>query len=285
MAEDKAGPLSEASTRIRDAAKWLTVSLAVLGGVLTAGTQVSSVGSLTPGSDRFWAAVIGGSIAALGAGLILMKSVATATTPAVSLATMPDPNDLDKDKYLLNDYASVKLLRKDFERAIEARNDASKAYNNAVDDAEREQARIKLVNANTDWDFLQKVVANVLRVASYSELAKTWRRSGWYIGAGALLGGIGVVIFVWAINPPKAAEGSAATPAVLSTATQGSIVLTDVGYAAIGGKLGTACANRKELPVLHLGDTTSGPDVLIQEPGCNAVRLVLGSDWGSFSRK
>jgi hypothetical protein len=48
--------------------------------------------------------------------------------------------------------------------------------------------------------------------------------------------------------------------------------------------LGAACENKSELAVLQLDDAASGPDVLVQEPGCNAVRLVLGSDWGSLSK-
>lgn len=285
MATDGPALLNEASTRIRDTAKWLTVSLAVLGGVLTAGTQLSGVGSLTPWSGRFWAAVIGGGLAALGAGLILMKSVGTATTPAVSLATMGNPEVLDKDRYLLNGHSSVDELRRDFAQKTDDRNSAALAYSTAKSDAEREQARIRLENANDDWDFLQDVVNNVVQVWSYVDLSTRWRKAAWVIGAGAAVGAVGIVTFVWAVNPPKSAEGSSAAPAVLSTSKQGRIDLTDTGHSAIGPKLGTPCVDRRELAVLHLGDTPAGPDVLIQEPGCTPVRLVLGSDWGSYSDK
>lgn len=283
MAEGKA-PLGEAATRIRDTAKWLTVSLAVLGGVLTAGTQLSSVGSLVPWSFRFWVAVVAGILAALGAGLILLKAVKTATTSAVSLQTLADTKTLDQDRFLLQGYGSVEDLRGDFERKIQSRNEALRAYSAAKDNDERAKAKISLENADADFAFAQQVAANVLQVASFLLVANTWKRSALFIAGGALIASIGTVAFVWAINPPKSAEGSAATPAVLSTPTPGRIVLTDNGRSVIGTKLGSECSNRTELTALHLGDTASGPDVLIQASGCNAVRLVLGSDWGSFSK-
>ena len=283
MAEDKSSPLSDAAARIRETAKWLTVSLAALGGVLTAGTQLSSIGSLPPGSERFWIAVVGGIVTAIGAGIILMKSVETATTPAISLDALSDESEVSQDKFLLAGHGPVSKLKEDYISKINARKAAAEEFSTATTDTAREQAKIKLENANADWDFLQKVAANVLHVASYFELAKTWKKSAWYIFAGAAVASVGIVTFVWAINPPKAAVGSAATPAVVSTAEQGRISLTDAGYSALGSKLGSACADKKELAALKLGDTDAGPDVLVQEPGCTAVRLVLGSDWGSFT--
>jgi hypothetical protein len=75
-----------------------------------------------------------------------------------------------------------------------------------------------------------------------------------------------------------------ASPAVISSPEHGRIVLTGAGQSALGEMLGAACENKSELAVLQLDDAASGPDVLVQEPGCNAVRLVLGSDWGSLSK-
>lgn len=84
-----------AEDRIRETAKWLTLSLALLGGVVVAGTQFSSIGSLDPGGSRFWAAVVGGIAAAIGTAAILLGAVWTATTPSVSLENLKAGMGLD----------------------------------------------------------------------------------------------------------------------------------------------------------------------------------------------
>src|SRR5512144_1087454 len=79
------GGLVGAADRIRETAKWLTVSLAAIGGVLVAGTQLSDIGSLEPGSDRFRVAIVAAVVAATGSALVLWATTSTATVSAVSL--------------------------------------------------------------------------------------------------------------------------------------------------------------------------------------------------------
>src|ERR1700722_3018849 len=106
MADTSAG-VQNAADRIRQTAKWLTISLATLGGVLIAGTQLSDIGKLQQSSSRFIVAVSGGGIAAAAAVTILAFAIWVATTPAVSLtqlATKPPRGlrDILSDPLYLN---------------------------------------------------------------------------------------------------------------------------------------------------------------------------------------
>jgi len=72
--------LQGAADRIRETAKWLTVSLAAVGGVLVAGSQLSDIGALEPGTDRFTAAIVGAAIAAFGSTVVLWTTIWTANS-------------------------------------------------------------------------------------------------------------------------------------------------------------------------------------------------------------
>ncbi|HEY0688503.1 MAG TPA: hypothetical protein VGD71_05625, partial [Kribbella sp.] len=118
--------LDAASERIRETAKWLTISLAALGGVLVAGSQLSDIGALQLWSDRFWTAVVGAAIAAIGSGIILVATINTAAAPAVSLKELAtDPpkgaKDAITDETLLDNRTDVKALKDEYVEAIEDR--------------------------------------------------------------------------------------------------------------------------------------------------------------------
>jgi len=70
--------------RIRETAKWLTVSLAALGAILIAGSQLSDLGTLELWSKRFWAAIAGAAVAVAGTALILWLAIWIATTPLMT---------------------------------------------------------------------------------------------------------------------------------------------------------------------------------------------------------
>src|SRR5215470_8787333 len=128
MADASAG-IHGAADRIRETAKWLTVSLATLGGVLIAGSQLSDIGKLQPSSSRFAVAVIGGGLAAVAAVTILALAIWVATTPAVSLkmlATQPPAGlqDTLTDPRFLDGMSTVTELDGAYLEALKARNDA-----------------------------------------------------------------------------------------------------------------------------------------------------------------
>jgi hypothetical protein len=276
--EDTKSVLTLAGDRIRETAKWLTVSLAVLGGILLAGTQLSSIGSLEPGSERFMAALYGGGGAAVGTLLILGATVLTASTTPVRLAKVKLNNKKLNDPALLEGRSDVGQLKKDYEAAVAARKNAiavnvSNPTQETADDA-------KAADANAVY--LSGVVQNVLQVASYYKLAKTWRWAAGVIGLGAVIAAIGLVFFIWAANPAEDAKGSLASPVVIGNLSEQSMQLLPAGQEALGRSLGNQCPTSKPLKVLLLSGTDAGPDVVVQQENCNRVRLVLGSEWGTL---
>ena len=273
-------PLVLAGDRIRETAKWLTVSLALLGGVLMAGTQLSSIGSLQPGSERFQVAVLGGAVAALGAGLILFGTVWTATSPAVRLAELKDKSD-DKnlnDQVLLQGLPTVAALATQYETALsDRRTKAQQHFDRPVQEtadlAEASDARV---------EYLDGIVRNVLQVASYYRLTDRWRRCAVIIAAGALIAAGGLSIFIWAANPAPAAKTSTASPSVIGEVSEQTIILLPGGKAALEKALGAACPISVPLKVTLLEKMPAGPDVIINHDGCKKARLILGTSWGTL---
>jgi hypothetical protein len=205
--EEKPTKTLAAEDRIRETAQWLTVSLAFLGGVLVAGTQFSSLGSIQPGTDRFWAVVGGGAMAATGAAAILFGAVWTATSPPVSLASLK-PGSWPNDTFLLELHKDVGALRDEYEIALARRNETIAAHlHRPTKQTER------AAQEADDWTVhLAHIVQNVLTVASYQAVARRWRVAARVMAAGATVAFVGLMILIWGANPP--AEGSAGTAAV-----------------------------------------------------------------------
>src|SRR5438045_1301111 len=90
--------------RIRDTAKWLTVSLAALGAVLVAGTQLSNLGALDVGSMRFWAAISGAVVAVIGTAVILWLAIWIATTPLMTFTRILEEKEKRKKRKSYKSY-------------------------------------------------------------------------------------------------------------------------------------------------------------------------------------
>ncbi|MFK4086472.1 hypothetical protein ACI2LF_20340 [Kribbella sp. NPDC020789] len=280
---DAPSPLDAASERIRETAKWLTISLAALGGVLVAGTQLSDIGALQPRSDRFWIAVAGAAIAAIGSGLILVATVATAAAPALSLEqlatdTPKGAKQAVKDPTLLDGRSDVQTLTDEYIAAIEGR---EQAYTAHLADLSDEGNRNTFVTANARVVALNGIVKNIVAVSAYRELARMWRAARVKIIVGGALAALGVGAFAWAANPPLKVLASMAEPAVLAAPEPARITLTAVGREALGAKLGVSCPLTNPINLLQLGSTEAGPDVLVQQSGCAAVRFIVVPAWGS----
>lgn len=274
MEEKKESSLA-AEDRIRETAKWLTVSLALLGGVLVAGTQFSSLGSIEPWGDRFWAALTGGAMAAVGAAAILFGTVWTATTPPVSLDGLEHSN-WPHDKFVLELRENVGELRDHYKTALEKRNESIKA--NLANPTSETALAAKTADV---WAVhLANIVQNVLKVASYQSVSSRWKRASRIIAAGATLAFVGLMVFIWGVNPPAVAKASSARAAVVGEVSTQTVQLTLDGQARLAGSLGTSCNASQPLQALYLEQTAVGPDVVILQKGCTPLRIVLTDSWG-----
>jgi nicotinamide riboside transporter PnuC len=284
MADVLAG-IHGAADRIRETAKWLTVSLATVGGVLIAGSQLSSLGKLQPSSSRFMVAVIGGSLAAAAAVTILAFAIWVATTPRVSLPTLVTRppaglNDTLTDPRFLNGRDKIEELNSAFIAALRARKEAFAALKHEPS----EQNNLRFRIADAEVVSLSSAVDSLLAVVMYMRLAYRWRRAGGALLVCGILAAAGIGAFAWAANPPDNVKASMATPSVLTTPETVSVVLTAQGQQALSNALGPHCPVTSALRALSLGSTIAGPDVLIQQKGCNTTRFVAVANWASVEK-
>lgn len=271
-----------AEARIRETAKWLTVSLAVIGGVITAGVQFSNIGDLEWGSERFWWMVLGGLLAALGTAGVLYGAAHTAVTPFPTLSKV-DAGQADaaykaelEDPFLIEGIKNLNTFREIYRGSLKERRRRLDDYLANPGDATKTAAEAAATKARILSDVAQKVLAR----ASYLDVSRRWKKSLIFIGISAVVGAAGLLAFIWGINPPKANETRAA-PAVVGEAGQGEIVLTDTGRQLLSGRLGEGCPVAEPLEVMVLGSVSSGQDVLVMQPGCAALRLLITPEWGA----
>lgn len=266
-----------AEDRIRETAKWLTVSLAAIGAVVINGTQFSTVGAVQFGSGRFFLALVAAVVVAVGAGIILLAAVRTATTRPVDLEDVKTDGMANKIALLEGIEGGAPELAAEFKKALDER-DAAIRYNldHPSDSAGYEMAKV----ADARAQHLSKIVAKVARMNSYESVADKWAGDSKVILSGAILSLAGLLIFIWAINPPKAVAASEASPTVVGEAAIRILTLTPEGQAALASKLGAKCDATKPLSVAHLDSTDTGPDVLVQQQGCVPLRLIITDRWG-----
>jgi hypothetical protein len=129
MADD-GGDVVAGAARIRDTAKWLTISLATVGGVLIAGSQLSDIGDLKPGTGRFAAAIVGASVAAVAVVIIMWLSILIATSRSITMLDLTRTGgrsvpvgltNLLTDERFLNGRVDVSVLDDEYTRALTRR--------------------------------------------------------------------------------------------------------------------------------------------------------------------
>jgi hypothetical protein len=285
MADTPSGILS-AADRIRETAKWLTISLATLGGVLIAGTQLSDIGKLQQSSSRFAVAVIGDGITAVAAVTILAFAIWVATTPAISLTQLANKSprglrDIVGDPLFLDGKNNVRELAEAYRSALDARNAAFVTLQQQKDDP----SKIAAEAADAQFVSLSDTVGSLLDAVAYKRLAYRWKRAGGALLSCGVLAAAGIGAFAWAAKPPDKVVTSMATPSVLTTPSSATVTLTAQGRSALRNALGSQCPITPALRAVILGDTDAGPDVLIQQTDCNMVRFIAVSDWASVLKR
>jgi len=284
------GPAA-AADRIRESAKWLTVSLASIGTLLLAGTQLSGLGKLDTGSSRFHDAIVALVVTAAATGVILVTTAWVAATPAQSLTSLArtrwyTPRGVRKirdDVSFLGGTSSITDLHDKYVAAIKAQ-DA--AYQAVVDVSEiSPQQKADIDKANKLATGYSGVVNGLLVSVGYARVAFRWRVAVWVLVlCGATAGG-GIAWFAWAANPPAAASGPAATAAVVSAGKPVTVQLTAAGRSALAGSL-SGCNPAQPLTGYRIGSTDSGLDVLITGQGgssCGPTRFVAIASWATVT--
>lgn len=278
--------LAAAEARIRDTAKWLTVSVASIATLLAAGTQLSSLGKLASNGGRMHTAMLAGGVTLAMVAIILGASVWVAATPAHSLKELvADPPMGLGDALTAPDYMdgveTVGSLNIAFNDAVTERR---AAYSDALQTPYTREKNDRLTAADGKVIYLSGVIQNLIGVVRYRNLAFRWRLAGWTVVVAGAVAAAGLGVFAWAVNPPDDVTATNATAAVLTTAKPGTATLTATGADALSGKLGADCSYSSGLHVLVVGKTDAGADVVVNQSGCAALRFIAVPDWASIAQ-
>ncbi len=189
--------LSASRELVRSAARWFIAGLGAIGVVLVAGSQLSSVGALSPGTLRFWLAIAGVALGLLAI-LWAMWRVVDVLSPAqwafedlvaawdASSAEPPTPRWWNRRERrsvgrFLRDHPTF-LGGFDSPAAIAAVYEQSSAHRAGLDD-------------------LVDLMDDLLDKASTVDLHSRFTTLRGQIAAGVLLGAAGIILFAWAANP------------------------------------------------------------------------------------
>ncbi len=181
---------------IRSAAKWFITGLGAIGAVLVAGSQVSSLGALGPGTWRLWIAAVGVALG-LAAVLVAMWSVVDVlagrlwTWDDVVRACSQRPPSSESRPTSRRNRAVREWIRTNPSvlGGYESVERIDATYTEAEPDEEGITDLAGLMTAITDK-------------AATVDLDARWLRLRRTIAAGVAAGAAGVVIFAWAANPP-----------------------------------------------------------------------------------
>ncbi|MDQ1532231.1 MAG: hypothetical protein QOE37_2392 [Microbacteriaceae bacterium] len=196
--------------RIRDAGKWLIAASAAVGAVLIAGSQLSSIGQLPFGWRLAWA--IAGVVLALAAvvyavwaavqvllpvGVTLdeLESQWQASTRADVVFFHDNPGQLGADtpEQLNQRWNTAWDERVQAERALQSAGDTDRATKKATADA-----------ADAEFRRIDGDVRTVLQNAQYQLLKDAFGKVLTKLLTAAVLAAVGIMLFAWAGNPPKA---------------------------------------------------------------------------------
>jgi hypothetical protein len=292
MAEDaspKPGSELDASAdRIRETAKWLIVSFAGVGSVLVAGSQLSSLGSLEPWSDRFLVALAGVAVALVAVVVAIYKVSTVLVLDPLSLRTLATSRDatvaeirrdLEGDDSLVP-RGSLDSLYKDYHGAVVAQLDTYDAYRAGPTPSTLGTAQGADAYAQTQSALAQNVLA-VARLLRVSKAFKDQRK--WLFGM-TVVGAAGIVTFAAAANPPEEpAPEPAPAPALVREGSSATIMLTETGKTLLQPRLREGC-NTDALRVFTLDVARAGIDVVTMPTRrCNGIRFTLTPLLGSVT--
>lgn len=267
MADEKAtaspqvdpGGVQAAIDRFRDLAKYLITIFAAVGGLLVAGTQLTSIGSLQWPEDegRIIVGGLGLLLALLAAGAIVVKALDVLQPIETSFDGVREKvrkGEVVVPLQLLHPYQSVEQLAFVIEAAEESK------------------------PGSPTHESLLGQAAEIVDKVAYDEVAARFKDArNWMIG-GALAGTIAIIGLVWAANPPK--SETAPEPVVRPVPVQVTVSLTRAGREVLESSLGQSC-DTEQLKAVSIGGTENTPRILVLAAnGCHLAQFSLPPNWG-----
>jgi hypothetical protein len=204
-------PLAAAADRVREAAKWAVAAFAAIGALLTAGLQLSTIGSLE--GFRLWVAVGAAIVAFLATAAVVWWIVQVMMPSDVTLAQLAHGNAPrlaefieNENPFLLHELAKTlggdDGLYEKWRKVLGERADAFSTYYDAPTDEARQRAEL----ADGQLNLFGPVVTGVLDAASYEQLRLKFRDNFSRLFVGVLFTAVALTAFAWAANPPESEQ-------------------------------------------------------------------------------
>ncbi len=196
-------------------AKWIVGVFGVIGGVLAAGTQLSSIGELPLRDFRLWVAVASGAVALLLVGVVIWAGTCVLIRGHVTrdvligihaLRDRPwwrrwggwSTTEIQRvtDPSVLDGHASIEELLRLYDETIAKR----RQFDGLKERTESDIAREKELNENVAY--LGAVVDNMTSAVRWVLVERLFRRAVRMMFGAGFLAAVAMGIFAWAANPP-----------------------------------------------------------------------------------
>lgn len=199
--EASSDPFAEGVDRLRETAKWLMAVFAAIAATLLAESSLSSIGQFSWGAPRLTAALIAGTLALFAVGVVIWHAARVLAPSPVSIQRLAedeeknrkpaDVNFVQRNPQLLAGYGSVRELRDTYYGLVEERD--ALIEQDKWDDAKKRDDRIA---------YLGGVISQLLSAVAADRVHRQFKRTVWVMFVAGFVAAAGIILFVWAANPP-----------------------------------------------------------------------------------
>jgi hypothetical protein len=304
-----ANPYQPAADRLRQTTTWLAGTLAGVAAIMLAGSQLSSIGSISFATDgaRLIVAVVSAAvaIAAVGCAVYVLTNIqmpsegtlgqirkaATDSDSRLAKLAAEDSglrNGRDTLTEFLDEYEEVRRRQCNAERDVQSAMDSCEEARTKQEQADASSAlaaaKEHQLREDTRIAELRPHMETLAQLASYLSLKDRFSAGRLKIFGAALLAAASLVCFAWAANPSQPKASAAVT--VPQSPSAGRLLLTSKGKSQLDLVLGRACATSAATPagvaVLALAATGGSYDVVVVPGGScpKPVRVMISADLG-----
>jgi hypothetical protein len=271
-----------AADRLRDTTKWMITSLALVGTLFAAGSQLSDLGAV----EAPWRL----ALAFLAAALVLAGVVyAIVAATAVFLPLEAGLSDLKADQefkqYVRANPDVFRERATDLDDFLSKRHEAITAYREARNDTAGKAdptSQQTLARKKRERDAVRQIMDDVLAKGYYFRFDRRYKKAARSMVIGGLAAGLGAIVFAYAAHPPPKASAQE-TSQVIPVPAVVRVSLSSDGRQQLTGLLGRSCT-RRTFRALAI-DGTEPDFVLVTSPavdaGCRPARFKLDRERGN----
>lgn len=262
----------KAREHLRDTAKWILSTFAVVAGALLAGLQLTSLGKAA-GPHLIVAA--GAFLVALSAVMgIILRTVNVVVSTSVNEETVQDYQEKRKTEEIDLD---SKLLLDGYEKA----KDFLRAYRTKCEDyevAKKEHNAAAVKKLEPDVKKLIGTWTNFGPVASYAFTRRSFKKAVRGLVVLSPIAGVAIFFFAWATSQQEMKTH----PIFQSPPSPASVTLTSFGKKALKAGLGERCVEQGSIPVILLS-VQDGKFEVVTTPSvaCKVAKFTVGMDVAS----